>query len=127
MKKEETILFPAIRPMEQAVGEKHALPAARFGSIRNPIWMMEQEHNGMISILREIRALTGNYTLRDPECEMYGVLSQALQALETDIFDHIELENNVLFPRAMRLEEALLNGARDGTIPQAVHSADLVQ
>jgi len=110
MKKEETILFPAIRRMEQALEEKQGLPAARFGSIRNPIWMMEQEHNGIISILRDFRALTGDYTLRDPECEMYRVLSQALQALETDIYDHIELENNVVFPKAMQLEEALLRG-----------------
>jgi regulator of cell morphogenesis and NO signaling len=127
MKKEETVLFPAIRRMEQAVEEKHGLPAARFGSIRNPIWMMDQEHNGIISILREIRAFTGDYTLRDPECEMYRVLSQALQALESDIYDHIELENNVLFPKAMRLEEALLNGEQDGARHRAPHSATIVQ
>jgi regulator of cell morphogenesis and NO signaling len=127
MKKEETILFPAIRRMEQALEEKNGLPAARFGSIRNPIWMMEQEHNGIISILREIRALTRDYTLSDPECEMYRVLSHALQALETDIFDHIELENNVLFPKAMLLEEALLNGARDSARQRALPSAGLVQ
>jgi regulator of cell morphogenesis and NO signaling len=127
MRKEETILFPAIRRMELAVTENHGLPAARFGSIRNPIWMMEQEHSGIISILREIRALTQDYTLRDPECEMYRVLSQALQALESDIFDHIELENNVLFPKAMRLEEALLTSGQDGAREQAHGSAGLVQ
>ena len=127
MKKEETILFPAIRRIEQALEEKRGLPASSFGSIRNPIWMMEQEHNGIISILREIRALTGDYTMRDPECEMYRVLSQALQALESDIYDHIELENNVVFPKAMRLEEALLNGRENGARQQPLHPAELVQ
>jgi len=114
MKKEETVLFPAIRRIEQALNEKQGLPASSFGSIRNPIWMMEQDHNAVISILREVRALTGDYTLRDPECEMYRVLSQALQSLETEIHEHIHLENNVLFPKAMQLEEALLNGGPNG-------------
>jgi regulator of cell morphogenesis and NO signaling len=113
MKKEETVLFPAIRSLEQALEQKHGLPPSSFGSIRNPIWMMEQDHNAIISILREIRGLTGDYTLRDPECEMFRVMSQALQALETDIHEHIELENNVLFPRAIQLEEELLNGQQD--------------
>jgi regulator of cell morphogenesis and NO signaling len=113
MKKEETVLFPAIRSLEQALEQKHGLPPSSFGSIRNPIWMMEQEHNGIISIVREIRALTRDYTLRDPECEMFRVLSQALQALEIDIHEHIKLENNVLFPRAIQVEDALLNGGQD--------------
>jgi regulator of cell morphogenesis and NO signaling len=112
MKKEETVLFPAIRSLEQALEQKHGLPPSSFGSIRNPIWMMEQEHNGIISIIREIRALTRDYTLRDPECEMFRVLSQALQALEIDIHEHIKLEHNVLFPRAIQLEDALLNRCR---------------
>jgi regulator of cell morphogenesis and NO signaling len=114
MKKEETVLFPAIRRIEQALDDKQGLPASTFGSIRNPIWMIEQDHNAILSILAEIRALTGDYTLRDPECEMYRVVSQALQSLETQIHEHIHLEDRVLFPKAMRLEEALLNGGPNG-------------
>ena len=108
MKKEEAVLFPAILRMEQAVNANEALPTSPFGSVRNPIWMMEQEHDAMASILGEIRTLTGDYTLRDQQCEMFRVLSQALQSLETDLHEHIHLENNILFPRAMQLE-ALLN------------------
>ena len=62
----------------------------------------------MASILSEIRTLTGDYALRDQDCEMFRVLSQALQPLETDLHEHIHIENNILFPRAMQLE-ALLN------------------
>ena len=109
MKKEEAVLFPAILRMEQAVNAKEALPASPFGSVRNPIWMMEQEHDAMASFLSEIRTLTGDYTLRDQQCEMFRVLSEALQSLETELHEHIHLENNILFPRAMQLE-AQLNG-----------------
>ena len=113
MKKEEAVLFPAIRRIEQALDQKQGLPATSFGSIRNPIWMMEQEHSAILSILGEIRSLTKDYTMHDPECEMYRVMSQALQTLETEIHEHIELENTVLFPKAMRLEETLLNAGQN--------------
>ena len=62
----------------------------------------------MASILSEIRTLTGDYPLRGQDLEMFRVVSQALQPLETDLHEHIHLENNILFPRAMHLE-ALLN------------------
>jgi regulator of cell morphogenesis and NO signaling len=109
MKKEEAMLFPAILRMEQAVNANEALATSPFGSVCNPIWMMEQEHNAMASVLSEIRALAGDYTLRDRQCEMFRVLFQALGSFETDLHEHIHLENNILFPGAMQLE-AQLNG-----------------
>jgi regulator of cell morphogenesis and NO signaling len=112
MKKEEVVLFPAFLRMEQAVNAKEALPTSPFGSVRNPIWMMEQEHDAMASILSEIRTLTGDYALRDQDCEMFRAVSQALQPLETDLHEHIHLENNILFPRAMQLEALLNEGAK---------------
>jgi regulator of cell morphogenesis and NO signaling len=105
--KEEAVLFPAIIGMEQAVNANEPLPTALFGSVRNPIWMMEQEHAAAASILKEIRSLIGDYTLRGLRCEMFRVLCQALQLLEADLHEHIHLENNILFPRAMQLEAQL--------------------
>ncbi len=104
LKKEEAVLFPAILRMEQAVNAKEALPTSPFGSVRNPIWMMEQEHDAIVSVLSEIRTLTGDYTLRDQQCEMFRLLSQALQSLEIYLHEYIHLENNILFPRTMQLE-----------------------
>jgi regulator of cell morphogenesis and NO signaling len=112
MKKEEAILFPTILRMEEAVNANEELPTSPFGSVRNPIWMMEQEHDAMASILTEVRTLTRDYTLSDPQCEMFRVLSQAWQSFETDLHEHIHLENNVLFPRAMQLEARLNGGPR---------------
>lgn len=110
MQKEEAVLFPAILRMEQAVNAKEVLPTSPFGSVRNPIWMMEQEHDAMASILSEVRTLTGDYA--DQDLEMFRVVSQALQPLETDLHEHIHLENNILFPRAMQLEALLNEGSK---------------
>ncbi|HLJ16996.1 MAG TPA: iron-sulfur cluster repair di-iron protein [Bryobacteraceae bacterium] len=114
LKKEEAVLFPAILRMEQAVNANEALPTSPFGSVRNPIWMMEQEHDAIVSVLSEIHTLTGDYTLRDQQCEMFRLLSQALQSLEIDLQEYIHLEDNILFPRAVLLE-AQLNGGTPTT------------
>lgn len=107
MNKEETVLFPAILRIEQAAGSNGVIPLSSFGSVRNPIWMMEQEHDAVASILAELRTLTEDYTLNARQCEMSNVVSQALQSLETDLHEHLHLENNILFPRALHLEAQL--------------------
>lgn len=111
MRKEETVLFPAIIRLEGAVIAKAALPKFAFGSVHNPIRMMEQEHDAIGSIFGEIRTHSGVCTLRDPQYEMFRVCG-ALSSLETDQQEHIHLENNVLFPRAMQLEAQLIGSPK---------------
>ncbi len=100
MMKEERILFPAIRQMEQAGGPL-AFP---FGSVGNPIRVMEHEHDSAADALRRLRSLTSDYRLPEDGCNAYAAMLNALQRLEGDLHRHIHKENNILFPRALQLE-----------------------
>jgi regulator of cell morphogenesis and NO signaling len=102
--KEERILFPAIVAAEAAVHAWAPPPANPFGSIRNPIRMMESEHEGTGRGLEEIRRITNNFEIPEYACNTFRALMSGLQELEQDLHLHIHLENNILFPRAIELE-----------------------
>lgn len=100
MMKEEQILFPAIRKLEAAPQPPH-FP---FGTVANPIHMMEHEHAVAGDALTRLRALTHDYHPPEDACNTYRVLLDSLQQLEADLHLHIHKENNILFPQAQALE-----------------------
>ena len=104
MFKEEQILFPYIIEMEKARTQKRPAPLPPFGTVRNPVRMLMMEHDTAGDILRELRALSSDYTVPADGCISYQTLYQALEAFEQDLHQHIHLENNILFPRAIELE-----------------------
>ena len=106
MYKEEAVLFPYVKALEQAVGRRTAMPFAPFGTVNNPVRMMMSEHDAAGDILRELRATTGDYATPEDACMSYRALYDALEGFERDLHQHIHLENNVLFPRAVELERA---------------------
>lgn len=107
MLKEEQILFPYANALEDAalLGNEEP-PVPFFGSARNPVRMMMLEHEAAGAKLLEIRTLTKNFELPAEACTSYRALFAALQELEQDLHRHIHLENNILFPRTIELEEA---------------------
>jgi regulator of cell morphogenesis and NO signaling len=107
MFKEELILFPYIIAMTAAADQNLGAPVAPFGTVNNPIRMMMREHDTAGEILRELRSLTSDYKVPDDACASYQTLYQALENLEADLHQHIHLENNILFPKAIDLENAL--------------------
>lgn len=104
MFKEEQILFPYILEMEKASLQNRPAPFPPFGTVKNPVRMMMMEHETVGDLLRELRALSSNYTVPSDGCISYQTLYQALEAFEKDPHQHIHLENNILFPRAIELE-----------------------
>src|SRR6266496_3646419 len=104
MLKEEQILFPYIVAMERSAVENRPAPFPPFGTVKNPVRMMMMEHETVVDLLRELRALSSNYTVPSDGCISYQTLYQALEAFEQDLHQHIHLENNILFPRAVELE-----------------------
>jgi len=107
MFKEEQVLFPYIVRLAEAAGQNRAVPFAPFGTVNNPIRMMMMEHDTAGYILRELRALTSEYQVPVDACISYKTLYQALENFERDLHQHIHLENNILFPKALELENAL--------------------
>jgi regulator of cell morphogenesis and NO signaling len=107
MHKEEMMLFPYIKQLAIAKknGTKVAAPA--FGTIQNPINMMEAEHVDAGNIFEKITVLSNNYTPPPEACNTFRALYAKLEEYQNDLFQHIHLENNILFPKAIKLEQKL--------------------
>ena len=108
MKKEEVILFPYIKQMVEAARNKTTLSAPGFGTVANPIAMMMEEHENEGNRFEKIVAISNNYTPPADGCNTYKVTFQMLQEFESDLHTHIHLENNILFPKAIVLQEKFL-------------------
>ena|SRR5687768_16169316 len=102
--KEEQILFPYILRLEAARAGGGMPPFAPFGTVNNPVRMMMFEHDTAGDLLREIRAAADDFQVPEGGCMSFRALYGALEAFELDLHQHIHLENNVLFPRAVELE-----------------------
>ena len=98
MRKEEIVLFPAIRAIDHGRGDAAWIAA--------PVSAMEHEHDWAGALLDDLREMTGDYTLPDWACATMRALYQGLEELERAMHVHVHLENNVLFPRALGREAA---------------------
>lgn len=107
MFKEEQILFPFIIALENAREQNRSAPFAPFGTVHNPIRMMLMEHDTAGELLREMRKLSSDYAVPADACVSFKTFYEALEAFEQDLHQHIHLENNLLFPKAIVLEEGL--------------------
>jgi regulator of cell morphogenesis and NO signaling len=106
MFKEENVLFPYVEKMERAFISKTEVPPACFNSVQQPITAMMNEHDVAGSLLAQIRTVTHGYRLPEGACVTYRAMYEGLQDLERDLHQHVHLENNILFPRALKLEES---------------------
>src|SRR5207253_994614 len=104
MFKEEQILFPFIVQLEHSVSQGQPAPFAPFGTVNNPVRMMMSEHDNAGELMREMRKLSRDYKVPENACTTYQTFYEALEAFEQDLHQHIHLENNVLFPMAVKLE-----------------------
>jgi regulator of cell morphogenesis and NO signaling len=107
MEKEETVLFPYIVRMAQtsAAAKPHEAPG--LGTIRKHVATMTFEHEAAGNKLEAIRQASSGYSVPQDGCTTYRMVYRALAAFEADLHQHIHLENNILFPRAIEVEEKL--------------------
>jgi regulator of cell morphogenesis and NO signaling len=99
--KEEQILFPYVKQMASS-----SCPGPScFGAVQNPIRVMMVEHDDAGKKLREMRRITSDYSIPADACTSYASLFRALVEFEQDLHQHIHLENNILFPRAVAMEQ----------------------
>ncbi|MFV8347857.1 iron-sulfur cluster repair di-iron protein [Flavobacterium sp. ZB4P13] len=105
MKKEELILFPFIKKMAKAALTEEQIAKPQFGTVKNPIAMMMEEHEAEGDRFVKIASLTNNYTPPADGCSTFRVTYSMLADFEQDLHKHIHLENNILFPSAILLEK----------------------
>ncbi len=103
--KEENILFPYIERMEESVRQHEPILPPPFGTVANPVRMMEHEHDDAGAALRTLREASQGYNPPEDACTSFRALYTALGNFEKDLHQHIHLENNVLFPRALAMEK----------------------
>jgi regulator of cell morphogenesis and NO signaling len=102
--KEEAILFPYVVSLERAAADGSTKPQGCFGTVANPIAMMAREHDAAGALIAEIRRLSHNFVAPADACPTYHAFYDGLKDFEQDLHQHIHLENNILFPRAIDME-----------------------
>lgn len=95
MEKEELVLFPAIKRLENQNHPDHPLAA----TIQAPLSAMGHEHILAGDLIKQIRTLSDNYTPPDFACPTFRITYKKLQEFDNDLMRHIHLENNILFER----------------------------
>lgn len=100
MQKEEIVLFPAIQALINGASSPF-----NGVTIQDPISMMETEHDVAGAIMKEIRKLSNGFTLPKGACATYTVVYRVLEEFESDLHQHIHLENNILFPKVVETKE----------------------
>ena len=108
MQKEEQILFPYIDAVERSKTGNGSLEPLFFQTVKNPIHAMMKEHDSAGDLVKQIRKVSGDYIPPSDACTSYKALYQDLHEFEADIHQHVHLENNILFPRAVEMEVAVV-------------------
>ncbi len=97
LKMEEEVLFPAIKSQINQPNE------TAKATIKSEIERMFGEHDFAGGTFDEINRMTDGYKLPEDACSTYQVAFKLLKQFEDDIHVHVHLENNILFPKALKL------------------------
>jgi regulator of cell morphogenesis and NO signaling len=116
MAREENVLFPYVRALARTDDAPAAPP---FGTVRNPVRMMMMQHDRAAELLVALQEASDGFTVPEDACASYAALYAGLSALRFDLLKHVSLENNVVFPRAVALENRLLARSPSGNAVQA--------
>lgn len=106
MLKEEQFVFPYIQQMEAAVTAQQPISPAFFGSVQTPIAKLLADHDDAGELTSKIRTLSNNYQAPAEACPSYLGLYRGLEEFERDLHQHVHLENNLLFPKAVEMERS---------------------
>ncbi len=105
MLKEEQVLFPYVEQLTRAMESHTVPPTPFFGTVKNPVRMMMLEHDRVGDLLAKLREITDGYVPPESACFSYRELYRRLADLEKKTHEHVHIENNLYFPRAVALEE----------------------
>jgi len=106
---EEQLLFPYIKKMEEARKEgRKPRPELQSASAARAVRMMEEEHEEAGELMAQLEAMSDGFTPPQDACTTFRIYFQNLEAFRDDLHQHVHLENNILFPKALQLEKQLL-------------------
>lgn len=105
MLREEQVLFPYVNQLEEAAEGNRIAPTPFFGTVRNPVRKMMEEHERVGELLASLREVTDEYQPPESACFSYRELYRRLAELEQRTHEHVHVENNLYFPRAIALED----------------------
>lgn len=104
---EENTVFPLIKRLYQAKKTGSLVSEENIKQLTATLHGMQLEHEDAGEILSKIRLATNNYNPPTGACTSFKLLYHKLKCLEEDLHQHIHLENNVLFPKAVALKTEL--------------------
>jgi regulator of cell morphogenesis and NO signaling len=106
---EEEIIFPYIKQIAHAYESRESYASLLVRTLRKPIEdIMHHEHTLLEKILYHFRTLTNSYTPPEACCTSHRLSFSLLRELDDDLVQHMYLENEILFPRAVSMEKELL-------------------
>jgi len=107
LRKEEFVLFPYVK--QTTCVPETAEHIQRMPLLSSVLQQMRRDHRSYADTMAQIRRLTNNFTAPDDACSMTRLCLAELQEFEYDMLQHIYLENNILFPKLLRIEDSLSN------------------
>ncbi|MCF8260154.1 MAG: iron-sulfur cluster repair di-iron protein [Melioribacteraceae bacterium] len=108
MEKEEKIVFHIIKYLDDCRKFNETPKTGGFKTVKSPIQKMENEHSSAGNAMEQIKKLTNNFLPPEGACNTFRLTYSELEEFEKDLHIHVHLENNILFPKAIKLEEDLL-------------------
>ncbi len=107
MQKEEQLVFPIIKEIAKEKNDRITGFISSSRKIKDPIHMMETEHTHVGDLIKRIGELSNNFNPPNDACNTFRALYAGLEEFQNDLFQHIHLENNILFPKAIKFEQEL--------------------
>jgi regulator of cell morphogenesis and NO signaling len=108
-KEEEESIFPYVRQVNSTFLQKEKYGSLFVRTMRKPLAQtIEKEHGRIVSLLKQLRSQTGHYSFGEDACANYQVIYGKLKEFDADLVQHKHLENNILFPKALEMENCLL-------------------
>jgi regulator of cell morphogenesis and NO signaling len=110
LEQEEEIIFPYIRQIGHAYHSRASYASLLVRTLRKPVEdIMQHEHDNTVKVVKKWRELTNDYTLPTHACVSHQVVFKKLKEVDNDLCQHLHLENNILFPKAISMEKELLH------------------
>jgi regulator of cell morphogenesis and NO signaling len=109
MQHEEEVIFPYIKQIYRAKANGEPYASLFVRTLRKPVEnIIMQEHEMASKNIFRLRELTNNYTTPENACVSHKVVFSKCREVDNDIVQHVHLENNILFPKTIAIEEVLL-------------------